>query len=78
MADFGVDVLQQRGATLLFCNNVFRRVIRQAMATTQRPYSAVRSELQSNMLPGVTVVPAIVAAMAMAQAGGAGYVYFGA
>ncbi len=78
MAEFGVDVLQQRGAQVLFCNNVFRGVIRRAMASTQRSYDDVRAELKANLLPGVVVVPAIVAAMAMAQARGAAYVYAGA
>lgn len=78
MAEFGVNVLQERGAMVLFCNNVFRGVIRRVMASTQRPYAEVRAELKANMLPGVTVVPAIVAAMAMAQSAGAGYVYAGA
>lgn len=78
MAEFGVDVLQQRGAQLLLCNNVFRGVIRRAMATTRRSYEEVRGELKSNLLPGVVVVPAIVAAMAMAQSRGCGYVYAGA
>ncbi|MBC7897145.1 MAG: hypothetical protein H7066_17130 [Cytophagaceae bacterium] len=78
MAEFGVDVLQRRGAQVLFCNNVFRGVIRSIMARTQRPYAEVRAELAANMLPGVVVVPAIVAGMAMAQANGAAYVYAGA
>ena len=78
MAEFGVDVLQQRGAQFIFCNNVFRGVIRGAMAKTQRPYAEVRAELKANMLPGVVVVPAMVAAMAMAQSAGAGYVFAGA
>ena len=78
MAEFGVNVLQERGAMVLFCNNVFRGVIRRVMASTQRPYAEVRAELKGNMLPGVTVVPAIVAAMAMAQSSGAGYVFAGA
>lgn len=78
MAEFGVDVLQQRGAQFIFCNNVFRGVIRGAMAKTQRPYAEVRSELTANLLPGVIVVPAMVAAMAMAQERGASYVFAGA
>jgi hypothetical protein len=78
MAEFGVNVLQQRGAQVIFCNNVFRGVIRGAMAKTQRPYAEVRGELKANMLPGVVVVPAMVAAMAMAQERGASYVYAGA
>lgn len=78
MVEFGVDVLQKRGAQFLFCNNVFRGVIRGVMSRTQKPYAEVRAELKANMLPGVIVVPAIVAGMAMAQANGAGYVYAGA
>lgn len=78
MAEFGVNVLQQRGAQFIFCNNVFRGVIRGAMASTRRPYAEVRAELKANMLPGVVVVPAMVAAMAMAQERGASYVYAGA
>lgn len=78
MAEFGVDVLQKRGAQFIFCNNVFRGVIRRVMGQTQRSYEDVRSELSSNFLPSVIVVPAMVAAMSMAQARGCGYVYAGA
>ena len=78
MAEFGVDVLQARGAKVLLCNNVFRGVIRRAMGVSGRPYNEVRAELKAGVLPGVTVVPAMVAAMSMAQAHGAGYVYAGA
>ncbi|MEZ4584772.1 MAG: hypothetical protein R2909_00015 [Gemmatimonadales bacterium] len=78
MAEFGVDVLQARGCQLLFCNNVFRGVIRSVMAKTKRPYAEVRAELNAGFLPGVIVVPAMVAAMSMAQARGAAYVFAGA
>ncbi|HQW65522.1 MAG TPA: twin-arginine translocation signal domain-containing protein [Gemmatimonadales bacterium] len=78
MAEFGVDVLQRRGAQLFLCNNVFRGVIRRVMSSSGRPYDEVRAELVAGFLPGVTVVPAMVAAMAMAQMQGAGYVYAGA
>ncbi len=77
MAEFGVDVLQARGAQFLLCNNVFRGVIRQAMRETSRPYDEVRAELKAGLLPGVMVVPAMVAAMAMAQSRGSGYVFAG-
>jgi hypothetical protein len=77
MAEFGVDVLQARGAQLLFCNNVFRGVIRQVMRETSRPYGEVRAELTAGFLPGVIVVPAMVAAMSVAQARGSGYVFAG-
>lgn len=77
MAEFGVDVLQARGAQLLLCNNVFRGVIRRAIGETGRPYGEVRAELKTGLLPEVIVVPAMVAAMAMAQSRGAGYVFAG-
>lgn len=78
MIEYGVDVLQRRGAQVLLCNNVFRGVIRGAMAKTQGSYADVRKELTAGLLPGVVVVPAMVAAMAMVQARGAAYVYAGA
>lgn len=77
MAEFGVDVLQARGAQFLLCNNVFRGVIRRTMAQTQGNYADVRKELKEGLLPGVIVVPAMVAAMSMAQSKGAGYVLAG-
>lgn len=78
MFEFGVDVLQKRGAQFLLCNNVFRGVIRRAMAQTHGTYADVRKELTAGLLPGVIVVPAMVAAMAMAQSRRAAYVYAGA
>lgn len=78
MFEFGVDVLQKRGAQFLLCNNVFRGVIRRAMAQTHGTYADVRKELTAGLLPGVIVVPAMVAAMAMAQLRRAAYVYAGA
>lgn len=78
MVEYGVDLLQRRGAQLLLCNNVFRGVIRRVMASSGRPYDEVRGELTAGFLPGVIVVPAMVAAMAMAQGQGAAYVFAGA
>lgn len=77
MVEHGVDVLQGRGAQFLLCNNVFRGVIRRAMAQTQGSYADVRAELKAGLLPGVIVVPAMVAAMSMAQSRGASYVVAG-
>ncbi len=77
MGEFGVDVLQGRGAQFLLCNNVFRGVIRRAMNQTNGSYAETRAELLVGMLPGVIVVPAMVAAMAMAQSAGASYVVAG-
>ena len=72
-----MDVLQARGAIVLLCNNVFRGVIRRAMSQTHASYADARKELTDGLLPGVKVVPAMVAAMAMAQSRGAGYVFAG-
>lgn len=78
MFEFGVNTLQDRGAQVLLCNNVFRGVIRGAMRRTGQSYPDTRAELIAGMLPGVIVVPAMVAAMAMAQSRGASYVFAGA
>ena len=48
------------------------------MAQTHGTYADVRKELTAGLLPGVIVVPAMVAAMAMAQSRRAAYVYAGA
>ena len=52
-------------------------MIRRAIGETGRSYAEVRAELKAGFLPGVIVVPAMVAGMAMAQSRGAGYVFAG-
>lgn len=75
--EFGVDVLQQRGATFALCNNVLRFVARSLAGKTGTTYDAMRQELIAGLLPGVIVVPAMVAAIGLCQAKGCSYVYAG-
>jgi hypothetical protein len=77
MFEFGVDVLQKRGAVFILCNNVLRFVTRSLAARTGSTYADMRKELIAGLLPGVTVVPAMVAACGMAQQKGCTYVYAG-
>lgn len=75
--EFGVDVLQRRGATFTLCNNVLRFVTRSLAAKHSTTYDTMRKELIAGLLPGVIVVPAMVAAIGMCQAKGCSYVYVG-
>jgi hypothetical protein len=76
-AEYGVDVLQQRGGIFLLCNNVLRFVTRSLAGKTGTTYEVMRKELIAGLLPGVTVVPAMVAACGLAQSRGCSYVYAG-
>lgn len=74
-AQTSVVAWQRRGAAILLCNNTLRRVSRELSAKRQGSTAdAVYEELRLAILPGVTLVPAMVAAIALAQAKGASYV----
>ncbi|MDQ6830080.1 MAG: hypothetical protein M3081_14580 [Gemmatimonadota bacterium] len=75
--EFSVNALQARGATFILCNNVLRFVVTGIAQKNGESYETVRKELTSNMLPGVTVVPAMVAAIGLAQHKGCSYIYAG-
>ncbi|MDX2260635.1 MAG: hypothetical protein SFU84_02915 [Gemmatimonadales bacterium] len=69
---------QKRGASILLCNNTLRRISRELSAKREGSTAdAVYDELRKAILPGVTLVPAMVAAIALAQAKGASYVVSG-
>jgi intracellular sulfur oxidation DsrE/DsrF family protein len=69
---------QKRGAAVLVCNNTMRRVSRELAAKREgRTADDVYAELRAAILPGVTLVPAMVAASALAQAKGASYIVSG-
>ncbi len=66
---------QKRGASILLCNNTLMRVSRELAAKRDGATAdATYAELRRAILPGVTLVPAMVAAMALAQAKGASYI----
>ena len=66
---------QKRGASILLCNNTLMRVSRELAAKREGATAdATYAELRRAILPGVTLVPAMVAAMALAQTKGASYI----
>lgn len=68
-----VPALQRRGAIFLFCNNVMRFLSASLARRRNEAPDAVRADLIASFLPGVVLVPAVVAATAMAQERGCSY-----
>lgn len=67
--------IQKRGATILLCNNTLRRVSRElAAAMDGGDADAVYADIRGGVLPDVVVVPAMVAAIALAQEHGCNYI----
>ena len=77
MYEYSVNALQARGGKFIFCNNVLRFLTRSLARETGVSFEAMRAELVAGLLPGVTVVPAMVVALGMAQEHGCSYVYAG-
>lgn len=77
MYDYSVNALQARGAKCIFCNNVLRFITRALARQTGASYAATRADLLGGLLPNVTVVPAMVVALGLAQERGCAYVYAG-
>jgi hypothetical protein len=66
---------QKRGASILLCNNTLLRVSKEFAAKRDGATAdATYAELRKAILPGVTLVPAMVAALALAQTKGASYI----
>lgn len=72
-ATISVPVLQQRGAIFLFCNNVLKGLTNSFARRRNEPPEVVRADLIASFLPGIVLVPAAVAATAMAQERGCTY-----
>ncbi|MBK7596765.1 MAG: hypothetical protein IPJ11_16410 [Gemmatimonadetes bacterium] len=66
-------VAQRRGATFLFCNNVLRNLTASLARRRNETPEVVRADLIASFLPGVVLVPAVVAGIAMAQEHGCAY-----
>ena len=77
MYEYSVNALQARGGKFIFCNNVLRFLTRTLARETGVSFEAMRAELIAGLLPNVTVVPAMVVALGMAQERGCAYVYAG-
>ncbi|MEI2720561.1 MAG: hypothetical protein V9E87_10530 [Gemmatimonadales bacterium] len=72
-AAVAVPALQRRGAIFLFCNNVLRNLVSSLARRRSETPEVVRTDLIASFLPGVVLVPAVVAGIAMAQEHGCAY-----
>jgi intracellular sulfur oxidation DsrE/DsrF family protein len=68
-----LESAQQQGVIVLLCNNTLRRMARDLATRRNSTADAVYAELRSGVLPGVIVVPAMIAAVGLAQERGASY-----
>lgn len=70
-----ISSLQPMGARFIVCNNALSFWIAQLAARGAGTEASIRGELEHNLVPGVTIVPAMVIAINQAQAAGATYMY---
>jgi hypothetical protein len=73
MPKASIESLQQRGATFIICNNalgIFSGLLAKSRGLDP---TAVYEDMKANILPGVTLVPAMVIAIEQAQAAGLSY-----
>jgi intracellular sulfur oxidation DsrE/DsrF family protein len=73
MPALGIESLQQMGAKFLLCANALGAWCLELEARGKGKAQEIEKELRANVLPGVTIVPAMVIAIEKAQ--GAGITY---
>lgn len=73
LAACSVSALQARGAKFIMCANALGAWTYELEALGKGAQPAIMEELQAHLLPGVTVVPAMVIAIEKAQAAGIRY-----
>jgi intracellular sulfur oxidation DsrE/DsrF family protein len=69
----GIESLQKMGTKFLLCGNALGAWCLELQARGKGKADAIQKELTDNMLPGVTLVPAMVIAIEKAQAAGIRY-----
>jgi intracellular sulfur oxidation DsrE/DsrF family protein len=69
----GIENLQKRGTTFLMCTNALNAWSVELEARGKGTMAEINKELRANLLPGVTLVPAMVVAIEQAQAAGIRY-----
>jgi intracellular sulfur oxidation DsrE/DsrF family protein len=69
----GVESLQKMGAKFLLCANALGAWTLELQARGKGKADAIEKDLRANLLPGVTIVPAMVIAIEKAQAAGIRY-----
>lgn len=65
--------LQKMGTKFLMCNNALGAWTLELAARGKGDAAAIGADLRAHLLPGVTIVPAMVVAIAQAQAAGIAY-----
>jgi len=69
----GIENLQKMGTKFILCNNAFGAWCLELQARGKGNAEAIQKELAANLLPGVTIVPAMVIAIEKAQGAGIRY-----
>lgn len=72
-----VEALQARGVAFLACRNTIAGATRKLVAAGLGNATDVRAALEGGMLPGVTIVPAMVLAFTQMHERGVAYVFAG-
>jgi len=73
MPALGIDSLQKMGTKFLLCANALDGWCLELEARGKGKMADINKELRGNLLPGVTIVPAMVIAIEKAQAAGIKY-----
>jgi intracellular sulfur oxidation DsrE/DsrF family protein len=69
----GIESLQKMGTKFLLCNNALEAWTIELEARGKGKMPEILADLKANLLPGVTIVPAMVIAIEKAQAAGIKY-----
>ena len=69
----GIESLQKMGTKFILCNNALQGWALELEARGKGKAPAIEADLRANLLPGVTIVPAMVIAIEKAQAAGIAY-----
>jgi intracellular sulfur oxidation DsrE/DsrF family protein len=73
MPGLGIESLQKMGTKFLMCQNAFDGWCLELEARGKGKMADIQKELRANLLPGVTIVPAMVIAIEKAQTAGIRY-----
>jgi intracellular sulfur oxidation DsrE/DsrF family protein len=73
MPAIGIANLQKMGTKFLMCNNALGAWIAELEARGKGKAADIERDLRANLVPGVTIVPAMVIAIEQAQAAGIRY-----
>lgn len=72
-----IEALQQRGVVMLACMNTIKGASRKLAAAGLGTPDTILADLRDSVLPGVTVVPAMIVAFTLMHERGVAYVYTG-